>query len=309
MFPGISPAGQQFVNNVNQIQSTLNTAEQQISSGMNLNQPSDAPDEVSPVLQLLTQVNQNQTMNTNLTAVQANVNAAENALSSSVNLLQSASTLAAEALGTSETASTRSDMAQTVQGLLQQMVANSQTQVAGQYVFSGDQSGSPTYQYDLSATNGVDQLMTPTNTNLVQLPNGSQVSVTLTADNVFDQTDATGNPTANNVFAALSALNTALQNNDTTGINNAMTSLQSASTYMNSQLALIGNAQNTLSSALTDNQNDSVQLQTQLSSLRDANMTEAITALTQSQTQLQAALSAQARMPTTSLFDFLPVTT
>lgn len=35
-------------------------------------------------------------------------------------------------------------------------------------------------------------------------------------------------------------------------------------------------------------------------------MTEAITALTQSQTQLQAALSAQAKMPTTTLFDFLP---
>jgi flagellar hook-associated protein 3 FlgL len=308
MFAGISPAGQQFVDNINQIQSTLNTAEQQISSGMNLNQPSDAPDEVSPVLQLLTQLNQNQTMNTNLTAVQANVNAAENALSSSVSILQSASTMAAEALGTSETASTRSGMAQTVQGLMQEMVANSQTQVNGQYVFSGDQSGSPTYQLDLSATNGVDQLMTPTNTNLVQLPNGTQVSVTLTANNVFDQTDASGNPTANNVFAALSALNAALENNDTTGINNAMTSLQSASTYMNSQLALIGNAQDTISSALTDNQNDNVQLQTQLSSLRDANQTEAITALTQSQTQLQAALSAQARMPTTSLFDFLPVT-
>jgi flagellin-like hook-associated protein FlgL len=75
---------------------------------------------------------------------------------------------------------------------------------------------------------------------------------------------------------------------------------------MNNQLALMGNAQDTLSSALTDNQNQSVQLQTQLSSLRDANMTEAITALTQSQTQLQAALSAQAKMPTSSLFDFLP---
>jgi flagellin-like hook-associated protein FlgL len=75
---------------------------------------------------------------------------------------------------------------------------------------------------------------------------------------------------------------------------------------MNTQLAQVGNAQSTLSSALTDNQNDNVQLQTQLSSVRDANMAEAITALTQGQTQLQAALSAQARMPTTSLFSFLP---
>jgi flagellar hook-associated protein 3 FlgL len=306
MFPGITPAGQQFVNNINQIESTLSTAQQEISTGVNLNKPSDAPDEVSPVLQLLTQVNQNQTMNTNLTAVQANVNAAESALSGSVDLLQSASTMASEATGPSQTADTRATMAQSVQGLLQEMVTNSQTQVNGQYVFSGDQSGSPLYQLDLSAPNGVDKLATATNTNLVQLPNRSQVSVTLTANSVFDASDATGAPTANNVFAALNGLRVALLNNDTTGINNSITALQTASTYMNNQLALMGNAQDTLSSALTDNQNQSVQLQTQLSSLRDANMTEAITALTQSQTQLQAALSAQAKMPTSSLFDFLP---
>jgi flagellar hook-associated protein 3 FlgL len=306
MFPGINAEGQQFVANLNQIQSALNNAQQQISTGLNLNQPSDAPDEVSPALQLLTQIDQNQSMNTNLTVVQANVNAAQTALSSSVDLLQSASTLAVEATGPSETADTRAGMAQTVAGLIQQMVANSQTQLAGQYVFSGDQTGAPVYQLDLNATNGVDKLATPTNTNLVQLPNGTRVSVSLTADNVFDQTDANGNATANNVFAALNGLRTALLNNDTTGITNSMTTLQSASSYMNNQLALTGNAQNTLSSALTDNQNDNVQLQTRLSSLRDANMTEAITALTQSQTQMQAALSAQARMPTTTLFSFLP---
>ena len=53
MFAGITPAGQQFVNNVNNIQDAVNRAQQQVSTGYNLNQPSDAPDEVSPVLQLL----------------------------------------------------------------------------------------------------------------------------------------------------------------------------------------------------------------------------------------------------------------
>src|SRR6201994_2677958 len=218
MFAGISPAGQQFVNNVNNIQSAVNRAQQQVSTGYNLNQPSDAPDEVSPVLQFLTQIDQNQTMNTNLTAVQANVNAAESALSSSVSLLQSASTMAAEATGVNETASTRQAMAQSVQALLQEMVSNSQTQVNGQYVFSGDQSSAPLYQVDLSAANGVDRLATATNTNLVQLPNGSKASLTLTANSVFDDTDNTGAPTANNVFAALNGLRVALLNNDTTGI-------------------------------------------------------------------------------------------
>ena len=137
-------------------------------------QPSDAPDEVSPVLQLLTQVQANQAMQTNLTAVQGNVNAAESALSSSVDPAAERLHPASEATGPSETAATRSTLAGSVQALLQEMVSNSQTAVNGQYVFSGDQSGSPLYQLDLNAPNGVDKLGVATNTNMVQLPGAAR---------------------------------------------------------------------------------------------------------------------------------------
>jgi flagellin-like hook-associated protein FlgL len=40
--------------------------------------------------------------------------------------------------------------------------------------------------------------------------------------------------------------------------------------------------------------------------MTDADMTQAMTALTQGTTQLQAALAARARIPNTSLFDVLP---
>jgi flagellin-like hook-associated protein FlgL len=49
-----------------------------------------------------------------------------------------------------------------------------------------------------------------------------------------------------------------------------------------------------------------VQLQTQLSNLQDADEATSITQLTQAQTQMQAALDAQGRVPTTTLFDVLP---
>jgi len=47
------------------------------------------------------------------------------------------------------------------------------------------------------------------------------------------------------------------------------------------------------------------QLKTQIGNLDDADLTQAILDLTQSQTQQQAALQSRAMLPRTTLFDFL----
>src|SRR5579872_6556572 len=97
MTTGINPEGERFINAINSIQSRLNNAQQQISSGLAVSQPSDAPDQLSPILQLRAEINQNQAMQTGLNSALTTVNAAEQALSSSVTLLQNASTIATEA--------------------------------------------------------------------------------------------------------------------------------------------------------------------------------------------------------------------
>ncbi len=197
-------------------------------------------------------------------------------------------------------------MGQSENALMEQFVANSQTTVDGNYVFSGDQPQTQLYQIDASSPTGVDRLAVATNTDLVQAPGGQQIAASLTANTVFDNRNLDDSVSSNNVFAALAGLQTALENNDTTGIDNSITALGSASTWMNNQLAFYGNAQDQLATAVTSAQNDSVQLQSQLSNLQDADQTTAITQLTQAQTQLQAALAAQARLPQTTLFDILP---
>jgi flagellar hook-associated protein 3 FlgL len=306
MISGINPEGQNFINALNLIQAQLSTAQAQIASGLAVNKPSDAPDELSPILQLHAQISQNQTLQTTLNSSLTTVNAAESALSSSVTLLQNASSIATQATGLDETATTRATLAQNVQGLLQQMVTNANTTVNGNYVFSGDQSQTQLYQLDASSPTGVDRLAIATNTDLVQGAGGVQISASLTANTIFDDRNSDDTVAPDNVFSALNGLITALQNNDTAGISASISSLQTASTYMNQQLATYGTAQDQINSSLTSAQNDLVQLQTQLGNLQDANEASSITALTQAQTQMQEALAAQARMPTTTLFNELP---
>ena len=308
MLSAISSAGQQFVNSINDIQSRLAVAQRQISTGLKVSQPSDAPDQVSPILQLHSQIQQNQDIQNGLNTAMTTIKAGESALSSSVDLLQSASVTATQATSTTQTADSRATLAQSVQALMEQMVANSRTTVSGRYVFSGDQNGAPSYQLDLTAVDGtgVDCLQVASNTGLVQGTGGARYSTALTANGIFDNRNADGTPTNSNAFAALNGLRVALLANDSTGIANSVAALGTASTYMNNQLASYGEAEDRVTSDLNQAQSDTLTLQTQLSSKTDADMTQAITELTQGTTQLQAALSARAKMPNTSLFDVLP---
>jgi len=302
----ISAEGQNFINALKNIQQQLNTSQAQVATGLLVNQPSDAPDELSPILQLHAQILQNQTLQTTLNSSLTTINSAENALSSSVTLLQNASSIATQATSLNETAATRTALAQSVQSVMEQMVANANTAVDGKFVFSGDQNTTQLYQLDPTSPTGVSRLAIATNTDLVQGADGIHIQASLTANAIFDARNPDDSVSQNNIFAALNGLEAALQNDDMTGINTAINNLQAASTWMNNQLAFYGTAQDQINSSLSSAQNSATQLQTQLSQLTDANEATSITQLTQAQTQMQEAIAAQARMPTQTLFDVLP---
>jgi len=84
-----------------------------------------------------------------------------------------------------------------------------------------------------------------------------------------------------------------------------MPNVQSAGTYLNQQLAFYGVTQNRVTSETDFAQNYETQLKTQLSGIEDADLTQAITEMQQAVTQQTAALSSRAKLPKTSLFDYL----
>ncbi len=63
--------------------------------------------------------------------------------------------------------------------------------------------------------------------------------------------------------------------------------------------------QDRVASAITYSSQYSVQLQTQLSTIQDADETQSIIDLNEAQTQQQAALASEGQVPRTSLFNFL----
>jgi flagellar hook-associated protein 3 FlgL len=301
----IDPSNQIFLAGVDQIQQRIAAANQQISSGLKISVASDAPDALGDLLQLRTNYAMNSQMQENLNVELTNAQTADGSLGSAIQLMDSATQIAASAANSTNTADTRNTLAQQVQALLSQMVDISQTQVQGSYIFSGDENQNPSYQLDPNAANGVDQLSNPSATRQIQNPEGGTFLASQTAQQIFDSQNPDGSPGQNNVFAALNNLRRALLNNDGAGITAAQTMIQQASSHLNDAQAFYGNVENQIQNASSYSTSYSTQLQTQIGNIQDADIPSAAEALTEANTQLQAAFQAEAKSQMPSLFSYL----
>lgn len=308
MLTGLNASNNQFITSLNNLQAQLNNSENQLATGLRVNQASDAPTQVGDIFQARADLGSvNQTIQ-NLNVIQAQVNAGDASVQNAVQLLQNASTLASQGASSNVTPQQRNALATQVQGILSQLVGLSATQVNGVYIFSGDASGSPPYQLDSTSATGVTALVTAAATQQIADPTGVRFQASQTAQVLFDARDTSNNPTPQNAFAALNSLQLALTANDPTAIAAAIDSLKAASDYVNQQGAFYGAAQNRISSALSLASKFQVQDQTVLSGLQDTDAAATAVQVTQQTTALNAAMAAAAKRPTSTLFDYLPIT-
>jgi flagellar hook-associated protein 3 FlgL len=300
MISSLNSANQAFLYTLDQISQRLNNDQLEVSSGISLQQPSDAPDQVSELLQARAALASSQQISTNLSSVTAEVNTGEQSLETAVTLFTQVQTLAATAATGTATAATRSQDAASLQAIEQQMVGLANTSIEGRYIFGGDSDQTAPYIYDTTQPDPVSAYQGAASTRQIQSANGSTFPVALTAQQIFDSTDPT-----TNVFTAINSLVTAMNNNDQSTVASLVNGLPGVAAYLNQQLAFYGTTQDNLQSATTFATTQQTQLQTQISNLQDANETQVIEDMTQAQTQLQAALTSKGDLPKTTLFDFM----
>ncbi len=305
MISSLDPTSELFLANVGRVQDRLAAADRQVSSGKRIATPSDAPDQIDTLLQLRAAESHNVQVQANLSLAQTTAQAADSTLSSSIKLMDRALVLAAQAASSTTSAASRQSIAQEVEGLQEEMVANSRTVVQGHYIFSGDTYDSPSYALDLAAPEGVDQLSASPATFRIEDPAGGSFSAGKTAQEIFDTQNPDGTPAADNVFNALNTLRLALLNDDTAGLTGSTGLIKAASGHLNSEQASYGSVENRIQDAVAFAQKYDVQLKTEVSQIEDADITSAALEVTEATTQLQAAFQMKAKLPHTSLFDYL----
>lgn len=305
MLPAVNGPSEQFLTDLDRIQSAMNTVQRQLSSGLRVGQASDDPSAVPCILGTQSEIARNNQAQTNLNQVSTELQTGDSSLQQAVTLIEQAITLA-EQTGSGDNNDTQNaTLAAQVQSIQEQLVNLSNTTVNGRYIFSGDFDQQAAYALDSTQPNGVQQLAPPTSTLVITDTNGNPLWTPMTAQQIFDARNADGTTAAGNVFAAVNSLLTALQNNDSSAALGTVDSLKTADDYLNQQLGLIGIAENRVTDATTAASKSVTTEQQNLSGLRDADTAGDAMQLTQLNTQQQAALSARAAMSQYNLFDFL----
>lgn len=300
MLRRVDPETERFLDDLARIKDRLARAQREVSSGRRLNQPSDDPDQVSQLLMLRSELAATEQIRFNLGRVTAEVNTAEQTLSAAVERLDRAAVLGSQGAGSTATAEQRLLVAREVEALLEQMVNLADTTVEGRYIFSGNADGQIAYTLDWTQSYPVSAYLGSAATRTIAGPGGQRIAVAKTAAEIFDNPEP-----AKNVFQALNNLRTALLANDQAGIGAALAQIRTASVHLNDELAFYGTVQNQLAAATEAARKEELRLKTRISEIQDADLTESIVAMNEARFQQEVALSARARMPRTSLFDYL----
>jgi len=299
-----STGAEWFLDGTAKLQRAETKTQREISSGFRIQDAADSPSQTPELVGLTSSLVSRQAWQTNLTRIQAETNAADTALGSAIHLIESARTIALQGAGTATTSTDRQNLSAQVQSIQQQIVNLANTTTEGRYIFGGDQDTAPPYELNVASATGVNKLTAQSATRTIADPDGQPILQSRTALTIFDRQTAAG-PAPDNAFAALQNLQVALGANDSAGIGTALISLESVSTSLNQQQSLYGIDGQRIAQAQTDNNTRVTSLQSQISAIRDTDIVQAATDLTQESTAQSAAFSAQAQIPRKSLFDYL----
>ncbi len=275
-------------------------SQREISSGKRIQSATDAPDQIGNLLSAratlarITQVQQN------LGLVKSEVNTAEQAISKAVSVMERARVLAAQAASDTQNATTRLGIAEEVRNLMQQLVGLANTSLNNRYIFSGDTDQTTPFAYLPGPPPGVSTYAGAATTREVEDVSGNGISLARDGGTIFRNPDPT-----RDAFGTLSAFYTALTTNDLTGIRDQLANLGTAGVHMNQVLAFYGSTQNRVASALSLANSQEISARAEISGIEDADAAQAILELNRATIDQQASLSARARLPRTSLFDFL----
>jgi flagellar hook-associated protein 3 FlgL len=306
MLAGLDAYTSTFLSALNTTENRINTANEQLSSGYRVNQPSDDPGAIEAILGYQSQIDQVTQTQSNLSQATTMSNVADSALSTASNMLNQLSSIATEGASSTSSATQNASLGQQVQGILKQLVSVANTSFNGSYVFGGDDPTTQPYTFNWSVPGGVVQNNTASVTVAVTNSDGDSLVIPpQTAQQIFDARNADGSVAASNIFQNVYALGQALQSNNQAGIQAAASSITTSIVQLGQATTASGVTLNWLQQSSSSATSKLTSLQSQLSGLRDADAAQAATDLQTAETAQQAAIAAHGTLTNLkSLFSY-----
>jgi flagellar hook-associated protein 3 FlgL len=275
----------------------LNKANTIVATGKRILKLSDDPVGLAQGLNIKSTLSNIEQMGRNITLGKSWLAASESAMSQVQDVISEAKTLSVQMANGSIDASERRSAAETVQNLLEELVSLANTEVSGRYIFAGCETD--TAPFSLESDNSVTYYG-DNNAFTVKIGKDATVQVGSDGEAVFG---TLGQP--DDVFRAFDDLKTALENNDISGIQAGMSDLDSRFDHVASKISDIGSKM--LRMEMKENIFQDLDLTNteRLSTIEDADITEAILDLQAKELAYQAALSSASKVLQMSLLDYM----
>ena len=288
------------------IQSSLAKTQTQLSTGKQINRPSDAPDKSSLITRLQSEMTRQASYQGNLNAVNVRLQAEETALRNTSNVMYRFKELAVQAANDTLSTADRNTLSFEMIQLREQILSMANSQDSnGNYLFAGsrvaqepfgaDAKGRVVYQGDQS------RMLVPVGDNRqmnLNIP-GSDVFVRLVRD------DDKGNKIGVGFFQALSDMVDAVKNTDRPNIQRGIKELDRMQQGISDANAQLGTDMNVVDSQGGVLDEITLRLKTTLSDVQDLDYTEAITKMNKDQLALESAQSTFAKISKLSLFNYI----
>jgi flagellar hook-associated protein 3 FlgL len=268
-----------------QSQQNLDTADEQLATGLRVNQLSDDPAAAAAYVGNRTQYSEDGQFLQNIGTLQAHFQTADSTLGNVVTLLTRAVSIGTEGANGTLSASDRQAIAGEVQGLSSQLLGLANTESQGVYLFSGTSVGTEPFTQD-PATGNVTYNGN-SNVTQVQLSNATFIGGNVPGSQLFQNS-------AGNAFSALQDLSNALISGNNIGA--AVTEVNNALNTVSTQRVFYGNSLNQISISQNFLNQDQLNLSTQENTLVGADLAQAASNFSQAQTANQAALETASRV-------------
>ena len=303
--------GNNFIYDLQQLESQQSTLQTQTSTGLKVTQPEDDPSAMNQVLNLQTEAGSNTQYETNIASLQNSATTASDALNSLQTLMEQASEIATNANGVTSPTQL-STYATQVGQLVQQALQIANTKDAqGNYIFAGTNNSTAPFSSTTDASGNITGVTYSGNASVAQ----TQIGPTLTASAQTPGENNTGTGTDGvfadsrsgaDIFSHLIALQQDLSSGNTSAISsNDGPNLSKDEDHVVSQISANGVMQSTLDAASTTASQKALSITNQMSNDTSADLATTLTQLSQTQTAYQAALESGTLVMQTSILTYL----
>ncbi|HZZ18180.1 MAG TPA: flagellin [Opitutaceae bacterium] len=286
-----------IVNQIDTLSTQQATLQNEVSTGQKISEPEDNPSGVNTALTLESELRAIQQFGSNASQALTVAQSSSAGLTSLKSVSDRAGELATLGTGTLGTSAMQSYGTETNQ-LIEQAVQTANTEFDGSYIYGGTASSTPPFTVTRDSTGNITSVAYAGNTSQAAIPLSSTTSVSATTDGTTNQGIATF---LNNLITLRNSLNSG----DTAAVTSVQSGLADGEDTIVSAIATNGGIQSRIQAAQTEQTSQTTNLQTDMSSVVDADLPTTITKLDQVQTAYQAALQSAVSTMQLSILNYI----